>query len=124
MIEADILKSKNLKAKEKENVNKSTEVYEINTPKSDLLRRLKQNLNSKGFVDFPIKTDKSKQTSTFIIKSQTQNADLKQKPNLSNRESLITNNNSNSTPNDTPRYNPSTTKDIRTPISKIDKSKE
>jgi len=82
------LRSKNIKAKEKESINKSTELYEINTNKSDLLKRLKQNLNNKGFVDFPIKNDKSKLTSTFITKSQSKDSEFI-KPKDSNRESVI-----------------------------------
>lgn len=100
LIDADILKSKNVKTKEKEMINKSTELYETNTPKNDIVRRLKQNLNSKGFVDFPIKNDKSKLTSTFITKSQSKDSE--------NRESVIlsSTNYTNSTPRDTPRETP------------------
>jgi len=64
-----------LDSRNKNILNKSLEYNDILTSKKDIVKRLKENLNSKGFVDFPLKSDKNKLTQSFISKSQSKDSE-------------------------------------------------
>lgn len=100
LIDADIQKFKstyNKKDKEKDIINQSSEyVNEYSTPKNNIVKTLKQNLNSKGFIGFPLKSEKNK-INTFITKSTSKDSELTLRDNLkqddkiskSNKDSVI-----------------------------------